>query len=462
MRNVSIYIDFGSTFTKAAAFDQEAVELLSWAKAPSTVDTDVTIGLRNVLELLAEHVHFTEADVRRACACSSAAGGLCVICVGLTPELSAQAGRLAAFGAGAKIAGTYAHELTQENLSEIEDLAPDIVLLSGGIDGGDRKALTHNAQMLASTGDRVKNILVAGNKSAYDDVDAALGQTGKNIIFAKNVLPELNRMELGHINKQIRTMFLAHITQAKGIDRAERLIGKILMPTPSAVLEAARIASKGIPNTEDGLGDLLLVDVGGATTDIYSMCDGLPTIPGVNLVGLQEPFSKRTVEGDLGLFHNLDVLTGMAADERPSKDKGSSLLKQITAEFQRAYGIPSSEIQREKHLLLTRLAVKAATDRHCGQLYPLGNGNDTRAVQRGKDLTKVRTVIGAGGPIIFSSDPRIVLKGAVQIQDEQQFLKPADPQFYLDKQYILFAAGLMAQVDPVSALRVIKKNLQKL
>ncbi len=143
-----LFVDFGSTFTKLVAFDLEGEELLARVQVPSTVGHDITVGLEQAFSLLSETVPIGESERRRTVACSSAAGGLRVVCVGLVPEYTTEAGRRAALGAGAKIVGSYSFELSEAETREIEDIAPDIVLLTGGTDGGNKKVITHNAAML--------------------------------------------------------------------------------------------------------------------------------------------------------------------------------------------------------------------------------------------------------------------------------------------------------------------------
>jgi uncharacterized protein (TIGR01319 family) len=150
--------------------------------------------------------------------------------------------------------------------------------------------------------------------------------------------------------------------------------------------------------------------VGGATTDVYSVAKGAPTKEGAVSAGLKEPYAKRTVEGDLGLFHNLDTLAGIAAGLSP---EDASMEK--TDILRARMSIPQGEEQTEYQLKLSRLAVKTATDRHAGKSELVVTHNGEFWVVKGKDLTQVKTVIGAGGPVVFSADPRYVLEGAVLI-----------------------------------------------
>ncbi len=450
MAGVRLFADFGSTFTKLVAFDLEAEELLARVQVPSTVDRDITIGLEQAFALLSQTVDTTDAVRHQTVACSSAAGGLRVVCVGLVPEYTTEAGRRAALGAGAKIVGSFSFELTTSELREIAEIAPDIVLLTGGTDGGNKKVITHNAAMLAGC-PGVTNIIVAGNKSAYDDVEDLLAGSGKNVIYTANVMPEIGVLEVDAANAKIRDLFLNRITEAKGIGKARGMIADVIMPTPAAVLEAAMLLAGGGAG-QAGIGELLLVDVGGATTDVYSVAKGAPTNSAVRFVGLPEPYAKRTVEGDLGLFHNLDTLKSIAEMERVPDGFEAAVEAMCLAN-----SVPEGDEQTECHLLLSRVAVRSAVNRHVGSLKSIVTTNGEVEVQRGKDLTEVPWVVGAGGPISFSADPRTVLEGALFETEIPMLLKPKNPNLLLDKHYILFALGLLAQSEPAKALRLMQK-----
>ncbi len=458
MSDKRIFIDFGSTFTKVAAFDLEREVLLARVQAPSTVDTDVNIGLDRALTELKRTVEVDEADIASALACSSAAGGLRMACIGLVPEYTTEAGRLAALGAGAKVVASYSYEMTQEELRALEELDPDIVLLTGGTDGGNRRTILHNASLLASSR-RIRNIIAAGNKSAGDSLREIFRAAGREAVFTENVMPEFGRLNTEPVNAVIREMFIGRITEAKGVDRARERIGSIVMPTPSAVLAASKALADGT-YAEAGLGPLLVVDVGGATTDVYSVAEGVPRKAGVGYVGLPEPYAKRSVEGDLGLFHNLDTLASLAAAEHLEFQGGESR-EEVLRGLREVLGVPAGDAQTRDQLLLSRLAVKTAVDRHAGRLECRFTVNGETWIQRGKDLTELKTVLGAGGPLAFSADPLYVLRGAAG-SDDPSVLKPKAPRFLLDSRYILFAVGLLSLSEPEKALRIFKKYTQEL
>lgn len=458
MSDLRVFIDFGSTFTKVVAFDLGRELLLGRVQAPSTVDTDVNLGLDRALNELRRTVDVAEADIASALACSSAAGGLRMACIGLVPEYTTEAGRLAALGAGAKVVGSFSYEMTKSELRELEDLSPDIVLLTGGTDGGNKRTILHNASLLA-TSERIRNIIVAGNKSAGDELREAFAGSGQNVAFTENVMPEFGRLNIEPVNAVIRELFISRITEAKGVDKARQRIGDVVMPTPSAVLAGARVLADGTYG-EAGLGPLMVVDVGGATTDVYSVAEGVPRKAGISYVGLPEPYAKRSVEGDLGLFHNLDTLVSLAAAEHVEFQGGESR-EEVLQGLRKVLGVPAGGAQTRDQLLLSRLAVKTAVDRHVGRLECRMTMNGETWFQRGKDLTELKTVLGAGGPLAFSADSLYVLRGAAGGGDPS-ILKPKAPRFLLDKRYILFAVGLLSLSEPEKALRIFKKYVTEL
>jgi uncharacterized protein (TIGR01319 family) len=455
MSELRILLDFGSTFTKGVVFDMDAEVLAARVQTPSTVDTDITVGLNRALEELSQTLPIGEAEIRGALACSSAAGGLRMVCLGLVPDYTTKAGRLAALGAGAKVVGSFSYELSSSELRELEALAPDIVLLTGGTDGGNRKTIVHNAKLLANS-PVVRNVIAAGNKSARDEIETAFEGSGKNLRFADNVMPEFGVLELASVNERIRKLFIGRIMEAKGIARASEIIGGVVMPTPAAVFAAATLIAEG-SRTETGLGELLLVDVGGATTDVYSIAKGAPTRADVRLLGLPEPYAKRSVEGDLGLFHNLDTLAEVARATGDADSNGGAAFDGLLNELRERRSVPDGDALARCQRMLSRLAVKTAVERHAGRLEPIMTGEGEVWVQRGKDLSGLPFVLGAGGPLVFSSDPRYVIGGAA-VRDPG-ILAPRDPRFLLDSKYILFAVGLLAGSEPDKALRIVKKYL---
>ncbi|MDR0445919.1 MAG: glutamate mutase L [Oscillospiraceae bacterium] len=453
---IRVFIDFGSTFTKAVAFDLQTETLLARVQAPSTADTDVTEGLRAALELLKKAAPAVgEREIRAAEACSSAAGGLRLAVIGLVPDYTTKAGYLAALGAGARVAAEFSYELTSSELRRLEEHAPDLILLTGGTDGGNRRTIVHNAQLLAHSDIRAA-VIAAGNKSARDDIEKAFLGTDKQLSFAPNVMPEFGRLELDPVNAKIRELFISRIMDAKGISKSGDIISGVVMPTPAAVLEAAKLLSDGCDD-EPGLGELMLADVGGATTDVYSVAAGNPR-GGVHLLGLREPYAKRTVEGDLGLYHNIDALSAIAAEAMP--DEKRERFMSTAARLRAELSVPDGDAEAARaQFILARTAVSVAVSRHAGSVETRHTPDGETLIQRGKDLTGVRLVIGAGGPLAFSRTPAEILDGARSENTAPGTLAPREPKYMTDSRYILFAVGLLSRTEPAKALVIAKKYL---
>ena len=458
MNDYVVLVDIGSTFTKVTAVDTKQRRMIAQSNAPTTSE-DVSLGLENSLEGL----KLTKEEFKRTqvLACSSAAGGLRMVAIGLVEDLTAKAAKQAALGAGARVLKTYSFQLTEADRTEIIGLDPDICLLAGGTDGGNSENILHNARVLASL-PRAIPIVIAGNRSVATEVAARFPESFSTYI-SSNVMPQIGKLQVEPAREAIRKVFMEKIIYAKGLSKASRLIDGIFMPTPAAVLRAGQLLSQGTAITK-GWGDCLIVDVGGATTDVHSLGHGMPTKGGVVVRGLPEPFAKRTVEGDLGV--RVSVLSLMEA-------VSLAVLAQDT-------GWTEAEVDSRVHLLHRRpeilpqnrdeilfdqslgyQAVRLGVGRHAGHLSELYTPSGLVWIQEGKDLSKVKRVIGTGGVLINSPDPLLMLEGAKQDAELPLELRPESPGYFLDGDYILAAMGLLAQEDPEAALVVLKNSLSE-
>ena len=146
-------------------------------------------------------------------------------------------------------------------------------------------------------------------------------RTGCDVRVCGNVMPEFNVLDVEQARAAIRDVFIERIVHAKGIDKAATRFDAVLMPTPAAVMEWARLLAEGTAR-QSGLGALVVVDVGGATTDVHSIADGAPAEGGVIQYGLPEPYAKRTVEGDLGMRHNARTIVDVTCIDDFSAQSG--------------------------------------------------------------------------------------------------------------------------------------------
>ena len=457
--SAALLIDFGSTYTKLRAVDLESKRLIGSGQGPSTVTTDINVGMRAALEDL-ERRAGKLPRFRYRLASSSAAGGLRMVTIGLVRELTAEAARQAALGAGAKLVGTFAYRLTQNDLQSITALAPDIVLLAGGTDGGNMEVVLHNAAALGASS-LACPIVYAGNRAAADESRRLL--SSKTAIFTENVMPEFNELNIDPARGAIRGVFIERIVHAKGIDRAAAEFDAVVMPTPAAVLEGARLVADGVAGIK-GLGSVLVVDPGGATTDVHSVAGGEPA-PGVVPQGLPEPRVKRTVEGDLGMRHNAATVveaagvSAIAADAGIGEEEVRVLVAKLSAN---ADHLPVTTNEKALDHALARAAVGIAVQRHCGTLKTVYTPTGPVTVQHGKDLRRVDAVIGTGGVLAASADPRAILSRALAAAREPLALKPVAPRLLLDREYLLYACGLLQSVEPHAALELALAHLTDL
>lgn len=452
--SVAFLVDLGSTFTKGVAVDLTTGKILAQHRTASTVETDVRIGLDKVLQKLSTAAMIDEPSL--SLASSSAAGGLNMVAIGLVPELTGEAARLSALGAGAKVSASMGYKLTATDREQIIQLSPDIILLAGGTDGGDEEVALHNARLLA--GLRQMTVVYAGNRVVADEVRHILVDAGHMVIVTENVLPRIQEINASPAQAAIRDLFLDRIVQAKGLDRAKELVDGIIMATPAAVLRAAEV----LHGSNDLPGDLVLVDVGGATTDVVSASDGAPTEPGLIPVGLKEPFYKRTVEGDLGLRHNAKVIAESVSPQRiaqlSSMDEGVAIRYLDKVSGDPSY-IPAGENELAIDSVLARVAVKQAASRHAGRLEPVFfSGKKDLFRLHGKDLRNVQCLIGTGGIFTTAAGPH-VLRSALFDWNEPESLRPQSAALLVDTNYVMFAIGLLASQDTAAALRLAKTSL---
>ncbi|MDD3957585.1 MAG: methylaspartate mutase accessory protein GlmL [Candidatus Izemoplasmatales bacterium] len=453
-----LLIDFGSTFTKLTAVDSSIGDVIGSASHFTTVDTDITEGYQNALNQLYHNIgHHISFD--HTIACSSAAGGLKMAAIGLVQELTVEAAKRVCLGAGAKVDLVFSHHLTNAEVASITKQKIDIILLAGGADGGNTECVLYNARKLGEA-EIVIPIVYAGNKSCQDDIADIFTHYGIDGYMCENVMPKVNVLNIKSARDQIREIFLKKIIVAKGIKKIESQIDQVVLPTPEAVLRASELLAKGYLH-ESGLGDIVLVDIGGATTDMYSMCNATNRSD-VILHGLEEPFAKRTVEGDLGMRYSAPgIIKSLSREEIEfiNQDKGVDIVEAVQYRYDHVSTIPEDERDEFIDQLLAEMCAYQAMQRHVGRieevLTPMGKVYN----QVGKDLSEVAYVIGTGGVIIKSKKAREILVKTTNVLHSHLELRPTNPEFLIDKLYILAAMGLLSQHEPALALQIMKKHL---
>ena len=457
VKNV-LLIDFGSTYTKLTAVDVENEKILATAASYTTVQTDINEGLEDGLKKLREKTGEIKFD---SCyACSSAAGGLRMVTSGLVPELTSEAAKLASLGAGAKVVGLYSFELTESDLDEIREQKPDIFLLVGGTDGGNKECIIHNAKMIASINPSFP-VIIAGNRSASAECSKIL--EGCEVYVCPNVMPKFGVLQIEPTQKKIREIFLERIISAKGLSKAAELLSDIMMPTPSAVLQAMELLAKGT-DEEMGIGELLAVDVGGATTDIYSIADGMPEHMNTVYKGLPEPYAKRTVEGDIGMRYSIQGIIDAAGESKIERlsTLSSERIEELVSDLkEHTDKVPAGEDDLEKlDFALASSAIEEAVSRHAGTITETYTMLGQTFVQEGKNLTKVSNIVVTGGSLIHTKRTAEIASFALYSPSAPASLRPRKADVWVDRSYILAAMGLLSSHYPNAALRIMKKELE--
>lgn len=442
---IIISIDIGSTWTKGAAFSLgsgSALALLRQASHPTTVH-DLSEGFGRVLRALVGHDDEFELFYS-----SSAKGGLAVAAVGLVPELTSEMAKMTACSSGAKVTQTFAYELSDDDVSSLMLSEPDIILLTGGSDGGNVFYPVRNAERIAEA-DLGAAIVFAGNRSAKDAVARILRE--KHLLCTENVLPALDSPNPEPARTAIRDIFLDRITSGKGLDRIVAETGREPCPTPYALYEFCQSLAAHAPE----LGEFLLVDMGGATTDVYSVHDQVPTAGTVHR-GLPEPKLKRSVEGDLGM--RVSAITATEA----AREALGSLDRQITALAFYATKVKASPehlagTAEERRLdeLLAGINVATSVMRHVGRAYEVATADGVVTVQTGRDLSSVKTLIGTGGYLSHTEDftPAGWLSQIGIDKHGKRVLSPRCERYLRDPMNILPLLANLSRGFPAAAAR---------
>lgn len=454
-----LLIDFGSTYTKLTAVDLEEEVILGTAKSKTTIDTTIMDGFYQAKQQLLNNIGQQDMTFDHHYACSSARGGFRMVAIGLSPTLTTEAAKRAALGAGTRILKVFSYGLKEENVEEIEALNPDIILVCGGTNGGNREGIVKDVTQLAKL-KKTFPIVVAGNEETYPKVEEILKKSLLPYYLTENVMPQVNVLNAQPTREILRDIFMKKIVEAKGMDTAEKEIGQILMPTPTAVLHAAELLASGT-TSEKGLDNVLVIDIGGATTDLHSVGDGKPEDKEIRTEGLQEPSVKRTVEGDLGMRYS-----AMSLLEAVKVEGFSEYLTLSPEDIKSACHYrsthPDMVATSDEDILfdeaMGKIAIKTAFDRHAGSYRREPTPSRVILYQTGKDLGAFKTVIGTGGILVHSKQAKEMMSACLK-KENDPFLKPTHPIFYLDQTYILSAMGLLSQNFPDIAFRILKKYL---
>lgn len=462
----AVCVDIGSTFTKGAVFGFEGGvgRLVARAEAPTTTE-DLARGFETVRKEVAARARAREpgfspgeAAVRFS---SSSRGGLRIAAIGIVPDLTLSVARLAAASAGGKVVKSFAYTLTAADVAALEALDPDIVLLTGGTDGGDEKHNLANAAALA--GARITStILYAGNRAARDAVVEILA--ARNCIAADNVMPEVGVVRVEPAREAIRRVLLRRIVEGKGLAALAAALGTDPKPTPLAVYEMVRALSEECPEWRD----VCVLDIGGATTDCYSAVEPFRGEPGVVLHGIREPRLTRTVEGDCGLRVSAEALweSGRALIERElaaaPPEEAAAFAAHIARVTERPAQAPASAEESRFDAIMARACAALALKRHAGAMRAVYTAGGKAWVQRGKDLRGVTRAIGTGGYLARNAEDDFLARAlaALAPEPEERFLFPEAPVLYADRDHVVPLIGSLAAEWPREAAQLLAARLR--
>jgi len=449
-------VDFGSTFTKAALVDVETGELVATASHRTTIDTDVLDGWQACREQLAA----ADPAARDAAvlACSSAGGGLRIAVVGNEELVTAEAGRRVALSSGGRVVHVASGGLDEASVAELRDSRPDVVLLVGGTDGGNAEVLLGCAGALAEAA-WSGPVVVAGNADAQKEVASLLEVAGTPYVLADNVVPRIGVLAPDSARAAIREMFLRHVIGGKHLSEHVEFTGMVQGATPDVVLTAVELLAHGLDEETPGAGDVVVVDVGGATTDVYSVVEVDPEEAGLSREVVATVPASRTVEGDLGMrWSARSTVEAALALGLVATDEEGAAASEVAAHRQADPGyIPDSDAERDRDQELASLAMGVALRRHAGRAQVVF-GPDGRVVERtGKDLREADLLVGSGGVLRHSGDSAREVMTRHLGDDGQGWQLPQGPRVVVDTDYVLAPAGLLAARHPQAAYRLLRR-----
>jgi len=448
MKIAVLVAEIGSTTTVVNAFDGiggPCPVFLGQGQASTTVlQGDVTVGLRSAVEDLRLLLGADSLEWDEMFATSSAAGGLRMTVHGLVRDMTVRAAREAALGAGAILKYITAGRLRRTEAARIREIAPNIILVAGGVDFGERDTALFNFETIASLGLDVP-VIYAGNVENQDEIALMAEESGVRLYITENVYPRVDQLNVDPARRIIQKVFEDHIVHAPGMNTVRDMIDGPIIPTPGAVMEAAILL-------RDSLGDLVVFDIGGATTDVHSVAEGSEKINAITIT--PEPVAKRTVEGDLGVYLNLDHIAEQADTDRLLMD-----FPDLDDLIARANPIPESERETRFIERMAREALTLSLQRHTGVIRHYYTATGKKTIAEGKDLTAVEYVIGTGGALTRLPGGRRILEAAGEMKKGLELYPPAGVKALVDRDYIMASLGVLAKRYPEDALTLLRRSL---
>lgn len=449
-----ISAEIGSTTTVVNAFadmETDHPKFVGQGQSYTTVlEGDVTKGLKNAFNDLKKNLDAPFIEYDEFFATSSAAGGLRMTVHGLVHDMTVKAAKEAALGAGANIKFITSGKLRRTDIKTLKEIRPNIILLAGGVDFGERDTALYNAECIAGI-EELKDtpVIYAGNVQNQDEIREIFEEVSRRVYIVENVYPKIDKLNVKPTRLKIQEVFEEHITKAPGMEKVRELVNMNILPTPGAVMKATQLLEKEI-------GDLVVVDVGGATTDVHSVTMGSDEIN--EILVSPEPMAKRTVEGDLGVYINVNnIIDNMTLEELSRKmNIDMAVLQDIIDNYK---PIPETKLQKDLIKQLTLEASTIAIKRHAGTLRYLYGTTGKKTIAEGKDLTNVKYIIGTGGALTRLEGIDILRKMVQGNGDE--LLPSKDVRILVDRLYIMASLGVISEKYPKGALKLLLESLEQ-
>jgi uncharacterized protein (TIGR01319 family) len=442
--------EIGSTTTVITAYqlNEKSVKLIAQTESYTTIDKgDVTIGIEKALKNMEEKVK-DKISWEKFLATSSAAGGLSMTVHGLVYDMTVRAAKEAALGAGAILKYITSGKLRETHLKQILKIKPKLILLSGGVDYGEEETVLYNAELLSNLSLDIP-IIYAGNTAVKEEIEEIFKEKNKNIIITENVYPKIDHLNVEPARKIIQEVFSKHIIHAPGMEKIYDVVDEEVIPTPAAVMNTTELLN-------ELYGDVLTVDIGGATTDIDSVTDGSPEIQKI-LVSPQ-PRSKRTVDGDMGIYINAHNVVEMIGKEQIKKDfeNYEEILKNLSP-------YPQNDEQEKFATYLAKFCFVTSLKRHAGRIDYIFTPTGRKKVAQGKDLTAVKIIFGTGGILSRSKYKKEIFESLKQLKNSDDLLLPSkEVTFAYDKNYIFANIGVIANLDKEIAIKILQDDIERL
>lgn len=444
--------EIGSTTTVVNAFtgiDTDNPVFWGQGQAPTSVmEGDVRIGLNGAIADLCAKKGIDKLEYDDMLATSSAAGGLKMTVHGLVYDMTAKAAKEAALGAGGIIHFITAGKLRRSDIAKIKEINPNLILIAGGVDFGERDTAIDNAEMIRNMGLKVP-VIYAGNIENQQEMELIFDEeSGQQLYNVENVYPKIDDLNVEPCRKVIQDAFEDHIIHAPGMEHVRDMVSGPIVPTPGAVMQCTKLLNEYI-------GNCMVLDVGGATTDLHSVTEDSDQI--ARLLVNPEPKAKRTVEGDLGVYVNKMKVIESIGEEKLREELSDIDIDKVLESY---VAIPKTEDEIRFVERLTEEAVLKAVERHAGTIRYIYGPSGRNTVAEGKDLTQVQYIVGTGGALTRLPHRVEIMKKILTHNDSGMMLLPGDhAKILVDNDYIMASLGALSMKYKEAAAKLLEKTL---